>query len=84
MASDDPRAAGDGPGPDLPAAKAALEAAVEAFRRAAARAVAAAADARALPMAVTEARHHATFALAAVGAAFKQALRAARPDDPSA
>jgi|GEM_PF-2502442 len=74
-----------GPPPDpaaVAAARARLEEVVEVFRRAAERAVATAADPRALPMGITETRHHATFALAAVGAAFKAALKAARPDDP--
>jgi hypothetical protein len=60
-----------------------LDDAVEVFRRVGRRAIETAADPKAYPMAVTEARHQATFALAAIGAAFKAALRLARPDDPA-
>lgn len=63
------------------AALARLDEVVAAFRRVAAQAVATAADPRASATAVKEARHLATFGLAAVGAAFKGALKAARPDD---
>lgn len=69
--------------PDTAAALARLDEVLAAFRRAAGRAVEAAADPRALPMVVTESRHQATFALAAVGATLKAALKAARPDDPA-
>jgi hypothetical protein len=68
---------------EIEAASKRIDDATEAFRRAAKKAVAAAADPKAYPMTVTEARHQATFALAAVGAAFKAALRLARPDDPN-
>jgi hypothetical protein len=75
------------PGPDADAVAAALarlDEVVEAFRRAAAKAVATAADPKASATAVTESRHLATFGLAAVGAAFKGALKTARPDDANA
>jgi hypothetical protein len=69
--------------PALDDAKRALDATIEAFRAAAARAVDAAADPRAPRTRVDDARHAATFGLAAVGAALKVALRAARPsEDP--
>ncbi len=80
-----PREPGPGPDPDaVAAALARLFEVVDAFRRCAEKAVATAADPRALPMVITETRHHATFALAAVGATFKAALKIARPDDPHA
>lgn len=71
--------------PDLPAprtledARRAMDASVEAYRRIAARAVDVAANPRASAAEVDDARHQATFALAAVGAALKAALRLARP-----
>ncbi len=68
---------------DLPRMRALLDETVEAFRRAAARALDTAASGTRDVMLRTETRHQATFALAAVGAAFKQALKAATPDDPS-
>jgi hypothetical protein len=68
---------------ELAAAMRRLDETVELFRRAAAKAVATAATPTSYPMVVTETRHQATFALAAVGAAFKAALKAARPDDPA-
>lgn len=72
------------PAPDPVAdAMARLDEVLGAFRRAAERAVATAADPRASTTAVTESRHLATFGLAAVGAAFKGALKAVRPDDPA-
>ena len=61
-----------------------LDAAVEAFRRTAHRAVDVAANPKAARMEVDDARHQATFGLAAVGAALKGALKAARPGDPDA
>jgi hypothetical protein len=67
------------PPPTLEEARRGLEAAVEAFRRLAARAIEAAADPRAPASRVDDARHQATFALAAVGATLKTALKAARP-----
>ena len=54
-----------------------------AFRRAAGRTIDVAASGARDVMLRTEARHQATYALAAVGAAFKQALKAATPDDPA-
>lgn len=65
------------------AARARLDEVVAVFRRCAETAITTAADPKAYPMARTESRHQATFALAAVGAAFKAALKAARPDDPA-
>ena len=61
-----------------------LDASVEAFRRVASKAIDTAAKPRASRSEVDEARIQATYALAAVGAAFKAALAAARPgaDDP--
>lgn len=70
-----------GPTDPVAAALARLDEVVAAFRRVAAQAVATAANPRASATAVKEARHLATFGLAAVGAAFKGALKAARPDD---
>ena len=70
-----------GPPDPVAAALARLDEVVAAFRRVAAQAVATAANPRASATAVKEARHLATFGLAAVGAAFKGALKAARPDD---
>ncbi|HVG95105.1 MAG TPA: hypothetical protein VND21_11710 [Planctomycetota bacterium] len=72
-------AAEGSPPPTLAEACRNLEAALEAFRRLAARAIEAAADPRAGIQRVDEARHQATFALAAVGATLKTALKAARP-----
>jgi phage tail protein X len=66
---------------ELDAARKRLDEVVELFRRAAGKAIDAAANPKSLPMAVTESRHQATFGLAAVGAAFKAALKLARPDD---
>ena len=57
-----------------------LEAAVEAFRRVASKAVDVAAKPKASRSEVDDARIQATYALAAVGAAFKAALAAARPE----
>jgi hypothetical protein len=54
-----------------------FEEAADAFRRVALEAVDAAADPRRDETAVAEARHRATFALAAASLAFKAALRAA-------
>ena len=68
---------------EVAAARERLEQTIEVFRRAAARAIDVAADRRSYPMVVTETRHQATFALAAVGAALKAALKAGRPDDPA-
>lgn len=68
---------------DLCRLRAHLDEAVDAFRRAAARAIDAAAGGSRDVMLRAEARHQATFALAAVGAAFKRVLKAATPDDPS-
>ena len=59
-----------------------LDEVIEAFRRAARKAIDAAADRKTARMEVDDARHQATFGLAAVGAALKAALKAARPDDP--
>ncbi|MFO0933799.1 MAG: hypothetical protein U1E39_14000 [Planctomycetota bacterium] len=80
----DARPADPGPSDPVAAALARLDEVVAAFRRVAAQAVATAADPRASATAVKEARHLATFGLAAVGAAFKGARKAARPDDPEA
>lgn len=68
---------------DLSHLRARLDETVEAFRRAATRAIDVAASGTRDVMLRTEARHQATFALAAVGAAFKLVLKAATPDDPS-
>lgn len=68
---------------DLLRLRARLDEAVEAFRRAAARAIDVAASGSRDVMLRTEARHQATFALAAVGASFKLVLKAATPDDPA-
>jgi hypothetical protein len=57
--------------------------AVDSFRKAAQAAVDVAADPKASDAAAAEARMKATFALAAVGLAFKAALREARPADAS-
>ena len=70
------------PPPDLPAARRRLDEAIEAFRRVATRAVDVAGGRDVVS--ADQARHEATFALAAVGLAFKQALRAARPESPEA
>ncbi len=51
----------------------------QAFLAVADRAIAIAADRKSRPMEVSDARTQGTFALAAVGAAFKAALKAARP-----
>ena len=64
-------------------AKKRLDEVVAAFRRAAGKAIDAAADPRTPASVVAETRHQATFGLAAVGAALKLALKAARPDDPA-
>lgn len=64
-------------------AKAHLDGAVETFRRLAKKAVDTAADPKSDVMSVTQARLEGTFALAAVGQAFKAALKLARPDDPA-
>ncbi len=58
-----------------------LTEAIAGFSRAAERAVAVAADPKASRTAIDDARHQATFALAAVGMALKAALAEARPDD---
>jgi hypothetical protein len=58
-----------------------MKEALRLYERLAARAVETAADPRASRTAVDDARHQATFALAAVGAALKAALRAARSGD---
>lgn len=63
----------------LDEARARLAEAVAAFSRAAERAVRTAADPKASRTAVDDARLQATFALAAIGAAMKAALAAARP-----
>lgn len=68
---------------DLARMRALLDETLEAFRRAATRAIDTAASGTRDVMLRTETRHQATFALAAVGAAFKQALKAATPDDPA-
>jgi hypothetical protein len=56
-----------------------LKEAVHVFEKVAARALDAAADPKVPGPAVADARTQTTFALAAVGAAFKAALKAARP-----
>jgi hypothetical protein len=61
-----------------------LEAALEAFKRLARRAVDVAADRRSARAEVDEARHQATFALAAVGAALKRAFKASRGEEADA
>jgi hypothetical protein len=62
-------------------AHAKMKEALRLFEVLAARAVAVAADRASSRTAVDDARHGATFALAAVGAAFKGMLRAARPGE---
>ena len=66
------------PSPELAAARKRLEDAIEGFRRAASKAVDVAGGRDVVTAA--QVRHEATFALAAVGLAFKQAMKAARPD----
>ena len=61
-----------------------LDEVVELFKKAAKRAIDTAANPKSARMEVDDARHQATFGLAAVGAALKGALKAARPDDPDA
>jgi hypothetical protein len=63
----------------------ALEAALEAFRRVARKAVDVAGDPRATRAQRDEARLHATFGLASIGAQLKRALHAAQglPEGPS-
>ena len=51
------------------------------FRKVAKQAIDVAANSKASRTEVDEARHQATFGLAAVGAALKGALKAARPED---
>ena len=61
-----------------------LDLVVDQFRKVAKRAIDTAANPKAHRSVGDEARHQATFGLAAVGAALKGALTAARPDDPDA
>ena len=71
-------------GTPLDDARKKLDQTIDAFRRAAKKAVDVAADKKSARMEADDARHQATFGLAAVGAALKAALKAARPDDPDA
>jgi len=68
---------------DLDAARKRLDEVIERFHAVAKKAIDAAADPRLSRTAVIEAHHAATFGLAAVGAAFKAAVRLARPDEPA-
>jgi hypothetical protein len=68
---------------DLEKARKQLDEVLERFRRVAHKAIDAAANPKASETAISEARHEATFGLAAVGMALKAALRAARPGDPA-
>jgi hypothetical protein len=65
----------------LDEARAKMKEALRAFEVLSARAIAVAADPKASRTAIDDARTQATFALAAVGAAFKKSLHAARPSD---
>lgn len=71
-------------GTPLSEAKTKLTEAVRLFEKTAERAVLVASDPKASRTAVDDARHGATFALAAIGLALKGALKAARPGDPDA
>ncbi len=66
-------------GGELDAARARLRAALTLFEAVALAAIDAAADPKSSKTRVADARTQGTFALAAVGAAFKGALKAARP-----
>jgi hypothetical protein len=68
----------------LEEARARMTEALRRFETSAARAVAVAGDPKATRTAVDDARYQATFALAAIGAAFKAMLRAVRPDEEDA